>query len=201
MGVGKLAVQVFGIGFGAVLLAAAVGSISTEPAPAGELGKPTTVGSRAAELGDSRAAELADPTTTGSLGMQVVSSDKTARLVPLELGKSVVFDFPQDIQQVMVANPGTVKAVVHSHRRVAIIGANLGETNVYLYDAAARQIGALNVSVVSYPITDTESTQVVGIVRGEVVTSVSCTRTLCLGAEKPEAANTTHSDVVTHNRP
>ena len=193
MGVGKLAVQVFGIGFGAVLLAAAVGSISTEPAPAGELGKPTTVGSRAAEL--------ADPTTTGSLGMQVVSSDKTARLVPLELGKSVVFDFPQDIQQVMVANPGTVKAVVHSHRRVAIIGANLGETNVYLYDAAARQIGALNVSVVSYPITDTESTQVVGIVRGEVVTSVSCTRTLCLGAEKPEAANTTHSDVVTHNRP
>jgi pilus assembly protein CpaC len=60
-------------------------------------------------------------------GMRVISSDQTARFVPLGLSKSVVVDLPRDIRDVLVANPSIVTAVVRSNRRVYMIGAALGQ--------------------------------------------------------------------------
>jgi Flp pilus assembly secretin CpaC len=74
--------------------------------------------------------------------MQVISSDANARFLKLGLKKAVVIDLPMDIKEVLVADQKTV-----TMRRVYIIGAALGKTNVFFYDAAGRQIVALDVCV------------------------------------------------------
>src|SRR5438094_8831249 len=79
--------------------------------------------------------------------MQFVGSDSTSRFVPLGIGKSVVIDLPRDIKDVLVADPKIANAVVRSTRRAYIIGAAMGQTNVYFFDAEGRQIAGLDIAV------------------------------------------------------
>jgi Flp pilus assembly secretin CpaC len=83
--------------------------------------------------------------------MQVISSDATARYVPLGLGKAFVIDLAGDIKDVLVGSPTVVSAVVRTKHRAYIIGAGIGQTNVYFFDAAGQQIGALDVAVSGDP--------------------------------------------------
>jgi hypothetical protein len=80
--------------------------------------------------------------------MKIISSDVTASFLALGISKSVVIDFPKDIKDVLVADPGIVKAVIRSARRVYIIGASIGQTNVYFYGADGQQLNGLNIAVV-----------------------------------------------------
>jgi hypothetical protein len=89
-------------------------------------------------------------------GMQVISSDATARFMPLTINKAVVIEVPGDIKDVLVADP-IVKVVMLTSRRAYIRGQALGQTNVYFYDAARRQIEALDVTVQDYPVPATFS--------------------------------------------
>jgi pilus assembly protein CpaC len=79
--------------------------------------------------------------------IQLVGSDASSRFVPLGIGKSVVIDLPRDIKDVLVADPKIANAVVRSTRRAYIIGATVGQTNVYFFDAEGRQIGGLDIAV------------------------------------------------------
>src|SRR5258705_6240498 len=79
--------------------------------------------------------------------IQFVGSDTTSRFVPLGVSKSVVIDLPRDIKDVLVADPKIANAVVRSTRRAYIIGAAVGQTNVYFFDAEGRQIGGLDIAV------------------------------------------------------
>ena len=112
--------------------------------------------------------------------MRVISRDETSRFMWLGINKSMVFELPRDIKEVLVGSKGgsgapaggggtsgggtagsggtsggsspeqtseIVKVVVLSNRRVNIIGASRGRTNVYFYDANGRQIGALDIAV------------------------------------------------------
>jgi pilus assembly protein CpaC len=79
--------------------------------------------------------------------MQVISSDANARFLKLGLKKAVVIDLPADIKEVLVADQKTVTVVVPTMRRVYIIGASIGKTNIFFYDADGRQIVALDVTV------------------------------------------------------
>jgi hypothetical protein len=83
--------------------------------------------------------------------MKVTSSDTNARFMALGIGKSVVIDLATDATQVLVADSSIVKTLVLSKRRVSIIGAALGQTNVYFFDANGRQIGGLNIAVLVSP--------------------------------------------------
>ena len=78
---------------------------------------------------------------------QVVGSDANSRFVPLGVGKSVVIDLPRDIKDVLVADPKIANAVVRSSRRAYIIGAAVGQTNVYFFDAEGNQIGGFDIAV------------------------------------------------------
>src|SRR4051794_25749090 len=89
--------------------------------------------------------------TVPSRGLELIGSDATALLLPLGVNKSVVIDLPRDVQEVLIADPNIVKAVVRTNRRVNIIGGALGQSNVYFFDAAGRQIGAINVVVAAGP--------------------------------------------------
>src|SRR5438876_9493218 len=79
--------------------------------------------------------------------MQFVGSDATSRSVPLGIGKSVLIDLPRDIKDVLVADPKIANAVLRSTRRAYIIGAAMGQTNVYFFDAEGRQIAGLDIAV------------------------------------------------------
>jgi pilus assembly protein CpaC len=91
------------------------------------------------------AAHAAD---TGRLAaVQVAASEATSRFIPLGIGKSVAIDLPADIKDVLVADPKIANAVVRSARRVYIIGANVGQTNIFFFDAEGRQIAGFDIAV------------------------------------------------------
>ncbi len=80
-------------------------------------------------------------------GIEVVGSDLNARFIPLGVGKSVVIDLPRDIKDVLIADPKIANAVVRSARRAYIIGASVGQTNIFFFDADGHQIGGFDIAV------------------------------------------------------
>lgn len=79
--------------------------------------------------------------------IHVAASDVGARAVALGVSKSVVIDLPADIKDVLVADPKIANAVVRSARRAYIIGIKVGQTNVFFFDAAGRQIAGFDIAV------------------------------------------------------
>jgi pilus assembly protein CpaC len=80
-------------------------------------------------------------------GIEIVGSDLNARFIPLGVGKSVVIDLPRDIKDVLIAEPKIANAVVRSARRAYIIGAAVGQTNIFFFDASGSQIGGFEIAV------------------------------------------------------
>jgi pilus assembly protein CpaC len=79
--------------------------------------------------------------------IQVAAGDVGSRFVPLGIGKSVVVDLPRDIKDVLVADPKIANAVVRSSRRVYLIGATIGQTNIFFFDTDGRQIAGFDIAV------------------------------------------------------
>ena len=92
-------------------------------------------------------ADRALTTDQRATDMQVVSSDANARLLKLGFKKGVVIDLPKDVKEVLIADPDTVKVIVRTLRRVYVIGASVGRTNIFFYDDGGQEIIALDVSV------------------------------------------------------
>jgi pilus assembly protein CpaC len=86
-------------------------------------------------------------TPRAAQGADVIGSDATARFIPLGVGKSVVVELPRDIRDVLIADPKIANAVVRSSRRAYIIGAAVGQTNIFFFDAEGRQIGGFDIAV------------------------------------------------------
>ncbi|MGJ4888177.1 type II and III secretion system protein family protein [Bradyrhizobium sp. HKCCYLS3077] len=78
--------------------------------------------------------------------MVSVGSSKV-RYLSLGIGKSVVVDFPQDVKDVLVADPKIANAVVRSARRAYIIGATVGQTNVVFFDGEGQQVAAYDIAI------------------------------------------------------
>ena len=79
--------------------------------------------------------------------IQLTGSDAGSRFVPLGIGKSVVIDLPRDVRDVLVTDPTIANAVVRTTRRAYVIGVKVGQTNIYFFDAAGRQIAGLDIAV------------------------------------------------------
>ena len=72
---------------------------------------------------------------------------QSSRRVKIGLNKSLVLETPIDVGDVLVSNPDIADAVVRSSRRVYLIGVKVGQTNVFLFDKAGRQIVSLEIDV------------------------------------------------------
>lgn len=77
----------------------------------------------------------------------VVAAGATAQLVNLPRGSSMAVDLPADARDVIVSNPAVAEAVLHSPRRITIIGLAPGETDAVFLDASGRAILSLRVRV------------------------------------------------------
>jgi len=69
------------------------------------------------------------------------------RFLALGIGKSVVVDLPNDIKDVLVADPKIANAVIRSAHRAYIIGAAIGQTNVVFFGADGQQLAAYDIAV------------------------------------------------------
>ncbi len=76
-----------------------------------------------------------------------VMSEGKVRFLALGIGQSVVIDLPQDIKDVLVADPKIANAVVRSAHRAYIIGEAVGQTNVVFFDSEGQQIAAYDIAV------------------------------------------------------
>ncbi|MEM1289392.1 MAG: type II and III secretion system protein family protein [Pseudomonadota bacterium] len=86
------------------------------------------------------------PQAAGSDAL-TISSFGQARTISLGINKSIVVQLPADVRDVLVSNPEVADAVVRSSRRVFVIGVAAGDTNIFLFDGADRQIAVLNLTV------------------------------------------------------
>lgn len=76
-----------------------------------------------------------------------VAAGSTAQMVNLPLGTSFAVELPADARDVIVSNPLVADAMLHSPRRITVIGLKAGETDAVFLDATGRTILALRVRV------------------------------------------------------
>jgi pilus assembly protein CpaC len=96
---------------------------------------------------DLGAAIPADAQTTAG-HMSINPSELSAsRQVKIGLGKSLVVDLPRDAKDVLVSSPTVADAVMRTARRAYLIGQEVGQTNVFFFDPAGRQIAVLELQV------------------------------------------------------
>ncbi|HWQ87235.1 type II and III secretion system protein family protein [Brevundimonas sp.] len=70
-----------------------------------------------------------------------------AQIINLPRGSSMAIDLPSDARDVIVPNPVVAEAMLHSPRRITIIGLQPGETDAVVLDAAGRTILSLRIRV------------------------------------------------------
>jgi pilus assembly protein CpaC len=83
---------------------------------------------------------------TGTDALTITSFGET-RTLSLGINKSMVIELPADVRDVLVSNPAVADAVVRTARRVFVIGMAAGDTNIFLFDGADRQIAVLNLTI------------------------------------------------------
>ncbi|QSF55013.1 type II and III secretion system protein family protein [Brevundimonas fontaquae] len=76
-----------------------------------------------------------------------VSTGAAQRLINLPRGTSFAVDLPADARDVIVSNPQVAEAMLHSPRRITVIGIAPGETDAVFLDGAGRTILSLRVRV------------------------------------------------------
>jgi pilus assembly protein CpaC len=79
--------------------------------------------------------------------IQIAGSDVGSHSVALGISKSLVIDFPRDVKDVLVADPKIANTVMRTSRRAYMIGVKQGQTNVFFFDAAGKQIASFDIAV------------------------------------------------------
>lgn len=90
---------------------------------------------------------LAAPTQAHAQSRAAVPMGAGSRLINLPRGSSMAVDLPADARDVIVPNPVVAEAMLHSPRRITIIGLQPGETDAVVLDASGRTILSLRVRV------------------------------------------------------
>lgn len=90
---------------------------------------------------------LAAPTQAHAQTRAAVPMGAGSQLINLPRGSSMAIDLPADARDVIVPNPVVAEAMLHSPRRITIIGLQPGETDAVVLDASGRTILSLRVRV------------------------------------------------------
>ncbi|MBX3478720.1 MAG: type II and III secretion system protein family protein [Brevundimonas sp.] len=87
------------------------------------------------------------PTAGLAQSRSVIAAGEQPRMINLPRGTSFAVDLPADARDVIVSNPQVAEAMLHSPRRITVIGLAPGETDAVFLDGAGRTILALRVRV------------------------------------------------------
>src|SRR5688500_809477 len=93
-------------------------------------------------------AVVAAPTASAQGFMTLSEADALAgRPVYLGVNKSVVIELPRPAGDVLVSNPAIADAVLRTSTRLYLIGMQLGQANVFLFDQAGGEMASFDVYV------------------------------------------------------
>lgn len=67
--------------------------------------------------------------------------------VNVGLNKSMVIDLPDDAHDILVANPKVADAITRTSRRIYIFAKEVGETNIFIFDSAGKQLLSLDLKI------------------------------------------------------
>lgn len=92
------------------------------------------------------AAAQVEPASASSVRITNGGGSRSASLV-LPFGKSAIIDLPADARDVLISNPEIADATIRTARRAYVIGRQLGQTNLFFFDAQGRQIANVEIRV------------------------------------------------------
>jgi pilus assembly protein CpaC len=81
------------------------------------------------------------------MDLSQTTSGEEAKFVRIGLNKSIVIHLPADAQDVIVGNPLYVDAVVRTKNTAYLFARNVGQTNIFFFDANGQQILNLDLEV------------------------------------------------------
>jgi len=87
------------------------------------------------------------PTVAQAQSRAALPMGSGAQLINLPRGSSMAIDLPSDARDVIVPDPTVAEAMLHSPRRITIIGLQPGETDAVVLDAGGRTILSLRIRV------------------------------------------------------
>ena len=87
------------------------------------------------------------PAPASAQSRSTVAMGTAPQLINLPRGSSMAIDLPSDARDVIVPNPTVAEAMLHSPRRITIIGLQPGETDAVILDATGRTILSLRIRV------------------------------------------------------
>ncbi|ALN71956.1 type II and III secretion system protein family protein [Aureimonas sp. AU20] len=77
----------------------------------------------------------------------VIAVNRPQQTISLGLDKSKVIDLPRDAHDIVVSNPAVADAVTRTARRIYIFGKQIGQTNIFVFDANGREIAVLDLKI------------------------------------------------------
>ena len=77
----------------------------------------------------------------------VIAVNRAQQTISLGLDKSKVIDLPRDAHDIVVSNPAVADAVTRTARRIYIFGKQIGQTNIFVFDANGREIAVLDLKI------------------------------------------------------
>jgi pilus assembly protein CpaC len=91
-------------------------------------------------------AQVEPPSATATMRINGGGGAQSASLV-LPFGKSAIIDLPTDARDILISNPEIADATVRTSRRAYVVGRQLGQTNIFFFDAQGRQIANVEIRV------------------------------------------------------
>ncbi len=76
-----------------------------------------------------------------------IRTEPVSRSIVVPFGKSTTIDLPAGLADVVVANPAIIDAVVHTSRRVLLVGRQPGQTNAFFYGDNGQELLSLEIRV------------------------------------------------------
>ena len=77
----------------------------------------------------------------------VIAVNRPQQTITLGLDKSKVIDLPRDAHDILVANPAVADAVTRTARRIYVFGKQIGQTNIFVFDANGAEIAVLDLRI------------------------------------------------------
>ena len=78
------------------------------------------------------------------ISSEAIGKSKT---VKVGLNKSMVIDLPGDAHDILVASPEVADAITRTSRRIYVFAKQVGTTNLFIFDAAGRQLLSIDLQV------------------------------------------------------
>lgn len=100
----------------------------------------------AAVLAPQAAVAQIEPPSASSMRINGGGGPQAVSLV-LPFGKSAIIDLPTDARDILISNPDIADATVRTSRRAYVVGRQLGQTNIFFFDAHGRQIANVEIRV------------------------------------------------------